>query len=98
MITFPTLERSPRLAELKVSYKRQSRTGSLISNHWDAGRYARSIWNKDTIELYEEAVVILLNNAHCPIGWLKVSHGGMDAAIMDARVIYATALQAAATA
>ena len=92
--------RSPRLAEMKVAYR--SRTKVLerqtIRIPQDAERYLRLIWNKATLELVEEFVVVCLNGSHQATGWVKVSSGGFNAASIDLRVVFAIALQTASTA
>ena len=58
MITLKSFERSPLLAELKVSYKRRRKVEAgqlvmpwVIASATSAEAYLRSVWNKDAIEL-----------------------------------------------
>lgn len=94
-------ERTPRLAELKVSYRRRNRrhkketsdeTHFLIRDSKDCETYLRQIWNHDTIELREEFIVLCLNNAHEVLGWINIATGGLSATTVDPRLIFGVAL------
>ncbi len=105
MITIKSFERSPYLAELKVSYKRRRKVEAgqltmpwLIASAATADAYLRSVWDQDAIELIEEVLIVCLNGGHEVLGWVKVSRGGFSQATIDPRVIFGVALQAAATA
>jgi DNA repair protein RadC len=105
MITLKSFERSPNLAELKVSYKRRRKVEAgqltmpwVIASAVTAEAYLRSVWDQDTIQLVEEALVVCLNGAHEVLGWVKVSRGGFGHATIDPRVVFAVALQAASSA
>ncbi len=104
MIVLKTFERSARLAELKVSYKRirKAETGQVrmpwvCSTPQTAEEYLRSVWDKDRIEYAEDFVVLCLNNAVEPLGWVRVATGGLDYAAVDPRIVFGVALQTAAT-
>ncbi|MDZ4686576.1 MAG: JAB domain-containing protein [Planctomycetaceae bacterium] len=105
MITLNTFDRSPRLAELKVSYKRQRARNPkppgvppVITSARTAEEYLRSVWNRDTLELVEDFFVVCLNTAHEPLGWVRVSSGGFDSTSVDPRLIFGVALQVASAA
>ncbi|MFO0808991.1 MAG: JAB domain-containing protein [Gemmataceae bacterium] len=105
MITLKSFERSPNLAELRVSYKRRrkSQAGQLampwfIASAVTAEAYLRSVWDRDTLELVEEFLVVCLNGGHEVLGWVKVSRGGFAHAVVDPRVVFGVALQAASSA
>lgn len=104
MIKLAPFERSPKLSELKVSYKRQtpykkgpSTLPGLVSPK-TAEAYLRQIWNRDTIELFEEFVLVCLNNANAPLGWVRISSGGFNGTVVDPRLIFGVALQTASSA
>ena len=96
-------DRTPRLAELKVSYRRSrnrrvkkernEQTLYGIRDSKSCEKYLREIWNQDTIELREEFIVLCLNNAHEVLGWINVSSGGLSATVVDPRIIFGVALQ-----
>ena len=104
MIAIKTFHRSPRLAELKVSYKRKSPDSKQLRMPWlltssaTAEEYLRSIWDKNQLELVEDCYLVCLNSAHEVIGWVRVSSGGLDMTIVDPRLIFGIALQAASSA
>lgn len=104
MNTVKAIERSPRLAELKVSYRRRpSPVPGRLAKPWNltspavAAEYLRSVWNKDTLELIEDFLVVCLDGANQPLGWLRVSSGGLSSTNVDPRVIFSVALQAASS-
>jgi DNA repair protein RadC len=104
MIVLKTFERSAKLAELKVSYKRrkqaepgQVRMPFVCSTPKTAEEYLSSVWDKDRIEYAEDFLVVYLNNAIEPLGWVRVATGGLDYAAVDPRVVFGVALQTAAT-
>jgi DNA repair protein RadC len=105
MMTLKTLERSPRLAELKVSYKRkkcqkpgQDASGKPLVDPRTAEEYLRAVWNWDTFELIEDFVVVFLDSRYAPLGWVRASSGGIDRTTVDPRIIFGIALQTAASA
>jgi DNA repair protein RadC len=104
MIELKTFERSARLAELKVSYKRrqkaepgQVRMPWVCSTPKTVEEYLRSVWDMDRIEYAEDFVVLCLNNAIEPLGWVRVATGGLEYAAVDPRIVFGVALQTAAT-
>lgn len=100
VVTLDRFERSPRLAELKVAYRSRTKAEKRqpIRGPEDVERYLRAVWNKDTLELVEDFVVVCLNGSHQAIGWVKVSTGGLTRTQVDPRVVFAIALQTASTA
>lgn len=104
MITIKALERSPHLAELKVSYRRRKPLDRrqvtlpwVILSPCTAEKYLRSVWNLDTLELVEEFVIVCLNNGREVLGWVKVASGGLSSAPVDPRLVFGVALQAASS-
>ena len=105
MLTIKSFHRSPQLAELKVSYKRrktpdgqQLRMPWLLTNSQSAETYLRAVWDQHKLELVEDLYLICLNGAHEALGWVRVSSGGFDRTVVDARLIFGIALQAASSA
>ena len=93
-------ERSPKLSEIRAVYKSRKRVGERpqIRDAKDAESYLRAVWNRRTLELNEEFIIICLNGNHQAIGWVKVSSGGFNASVVDPRLVFAIALQTASTA
>lgn len=104
MIPLKTFDRTPNLAELKVSYRRRrtrrkyDETRVAIVDSKSCETYLRQIWNGDTLELREEFIMLCLNSAHHVLGWVNVASGGLDATAVDPRIIFGVALQTASTA
>jgi DNA repair protein RadC len=105
MISLKTFDRTPSLAELKVSYRRgrprtdkQERTPFLVSSPVSCEKYLRSLWDEDTIELREEFVLLCLNGTHEVLGWVRLHTGGFNHSPVDLRLVIGVALQTASSA
>src|SRR3954451_1022344 len=66
MIKLESFERSPKMSEIKAVYRSRTRTKERKQIHGaeNAVEYLREIWNKDTLELTEDFVMVCLNTAH----------------------------------
>jgi len=105
MITLKNFDRTPSLAELKVSYRRdrpkdnrQEKMPFVIASPITCEQYLRSVWDDDTIELREEFVLLCLNGAHEVLGWVRLHTGGFNQSPVDLRLVLAVALQTASSA
>ena len=85
MITLKTFERTPSLAELKVTYRRdrpkddrQKKKPRVLCTPVACEEYLRTIWDKDTIDLREEFIVVCLNASNEVLGWVKLHTGGLE--------------------
>jgi len=84
--------------EISIKYKGTKRTElKKISNSKDIYSVLKLMYNEDKILWSEEAILICLSNANKVIGYYKISQGGLTGTVMDARVIYTTALNCAGT-
>jgi len=54
-------------------------------------------WNMDTIDLLEEFKILLLNRANEVLGIHTVSKGGINATVVDIRLLLAVALKSASS-
>ncbi|MFO0807571.1 MAG: JAB domain-containing protein [Gemmataceae bacterium] len=97
MLTFTNLERSPRMAELKITYRRKSAKGSKqsLSGPVSAAEYVRGLFDPATLDLREEFFAVYLNNKLEPVGWVRHGIGTMTAAVFDARIVFGVAVQVA---
>ena len=70
----------PIIAEVSLAYKAAQSVETLpkITSPEEAANYLRSIWDSGTIELREEFIVVLLNNAKKVLGWSRISIGGSE--------------------
>ena len=87
------------LNEITLEYTKRlfSNTGVKCSS--DAANVAREIYGNTNskIDLKEYFFVICLNRANEVIGYHKVSEGGVSQTVVDARIIFATAVKCLAT-
>lgn len=104
MITLKTFERTPSLAELKVSYKRgrhkddrRQKLPRVLSSPVSCEQYLRTLWDKDTFELREEFVLVCLDSSLEVLGWVRLHTGGIDASPVDPRLVFAVSLQTASS-
>lgn len=88
---------STTIPELSIGRKKSDVKKVKIENPTDSANFFRSIWDEDTLEYSESSMVIYLNRANNSIGWIKVSSGGIDACIIDVRVVLGLALKVGAT-
>lgn len=105
MISLKTFDRTPSLAELKVSYRRgrprtdeRERTPFRVASPVSCEQYLRSLWDADTIELREEFVLLCLNGVHEVLGWVRLHAGGFNHSPVDVRMVIGVALQTASSA
>jgi len=86
-----------KVCEINVSYSNGNKEKVKIANSNDAYEVALKHWNLDTIELQEEAKVLLLNRANIVIGIFNLSRGGVTACIIDIKLVLSVALKAVAS-
>ena len=88
------------IQEMEVVYLPTKLTSNdeAISNSRGAYHVLRQFFNPSTISYQEECIVLYLNHASKIIGAQKLSKGGINATIVDIRIILATALKSLSTA
>lgn len=89
-----------KIAEVKLSYinKVSSSDRPQVRSSVDALKLFRESWDKETIELYEECKLMLLNRANKVLGIAQISRGGISGTVTDVRIILQYALKANASA
>mgnify|MGYP001131173910 CR=1 FL=1 len=90
-------EYKTNIPEITLKYKSGDVKKVKITNSHDANDILRNFYDQDTLELTESFLVLYLNKANNTIGWFKLSQGGLDACLVDKRLILATALKCGAT-
>jgi DNA repair protein RadC len=82
------------IAEVSLAYKASQPVETLptITSPAEAAEYLRSIWDLNTLQLREEFIVILLNNAKKVLGWSRISTGGSTATIVEPSAVFQLAL------
>lgn len=82
------------LNEISISYSREFKLSrSFVKNSGDAHKYFFKSWNKETIELFEEFKILLLNNASEILGIYTVSKGGVNSTVVEIKHIMYIALK-----
>ncbi|MBA4055430.1 MAG: DNA repair protein, partial [Marivirga sp.] len=86
------------VAEIQLSYKSKVKASlrPKISSSKDAERILRKTWDSDKLELVEQFKILLVNRAHKVLGILEVSQGGIAGTVADPKIIFVSALKAAA--
>lgn len=90
MTTFSTLP------ELELKYKASTISEKQIKSSVDLFELMKDMFNADTVEYREEVILLFLNSANRPIGWMKHSAGGTAHTIIDTKMILVSALKAGA--
>ena len=81
---------------LKKGKKVCTLSNGYIHNAKEAEEIIRMFY-KDDIELYESFFVLCMNNANKPIGFAKISQGGIQGTVIDVRIVCKFAIETLAT-
>ncbi len=78
-----------QFAEIQVSYPGPDfiTTAHQISSSHDAYELCMNIWNDETIALYEEFVVIYLNQNNRVIGYRLIGRGSTNACVVNVKLL-----------
>ena len=86
-----------KIAEIKISYRPKKLGKEIKICHSEkAYEVILNNWNKNTIELFEEFKVLLLNNSNVPLGIYTLSKGGITSTGVDLRLLFAVILKSGA--
>ncbi|MDQ0066775.1 JAB domain-containing protein [Chryseobacterium lathyri] len=85
-----------QISEIQVSYS-PNIIDTIVSTSEVSHKVALNKWNLDTIEMFEEAKVLFLNNALKVIGIYSLSKGGISSSVVDIRIILSIALKSIST-
>lgn len=86
-----------KVCEINVSYSNGNKDKVKIHSSQDAYKIALEHWDMNTIELQEEAKVLLLNRANMIIGIFNLARGGITSCIIDIKLILSVALKTVAS-
>lgn len=86
------------VSEIELTYKTKisAKERPKITSSTDALNILRNSWSDESIELFEEFKILLLNRANRVLGVVEISKGGMTATTADPKMIFGAALKAAA--
>jgi DNA repair protein RadC len=87
------------IAEVRLKYSSKVSASDRPQVRCSAGALEifRETWDKETIELYEECKLMLLNRANKVLGIAQISQGGISGTVTDVRIILQYALKANAS-
>jgi DNA repair protein RadC len=91
------METIENIAEIELVYRPAISNKPVVASSSDAYLILKEHYNLNTIALQESFVVLYLNQFNRVIGLLKMTVGGITGTIVDLRILFATALKAAAT-
>ncbi len=88
------------ISQISLVYKNKVKASDRpkINESKDAYALFRDNWDDMTINLYEEFKILLIDNSNRCMGICTISKGGLTSAMVDVRLLFATALKARSTA
>ena len=99
-VAFLIMNKKLMVAEIQLKYLPTDinrRDLGKINHPPDAYEFIYSLYNLDTIGLFETFVVVFLNKGARIIGYNIHSNGSIDGTLVDVRLLVATALQCGCT-
>ncbi len=91
------MKTNAKVAELLVSYSAHIVSEQKISNSRETYSLIINHWNLDTIEMFEEVKILLLNKSNKVLGVYDLSKGGMSSSIIDIKIVLSIALKTLAS-
>ncbi len=88
------------IAEIELIYRSTTKPSDrpkITSSH-DAYQIFRSLWSDDTICLYEQFRILLLDRSNRVLGQTLISSGGTAGTVVDPKLVFVTALKTKAAA
>lgn len=88
------------ISEISLNYKRKVKASERpkVSCSKNAEKLFRENWNDLTINLFEEFKILLLDRNNSCMGIVPISQGGVSGTLVDAKLVFASALKARACA
>jgi DNA repair protein RadC len=88
-----------KVNEISISYTQKIKNNNRqrLNSSVEVANYLRSLWNPDTISIYESFVVLMLNNSNRVNGFYTLSTGGINATFVDIRILFAIVLKSLST-
>ena len=86
------------ISEIKLAYTRKVKAQDRpkVSCSQDAYDLFRANWDDMTINLFEEFKILLLDRDNRCMGIVPISQGGVSGTVVDAKLVFASALKARA--
>ncbi|UXX80897.1 JAB domain-containing protein [Reichenbachiella carrageenanivorans] len=88
-----------KVAEIELIYRSKVKASDRVKVccSSDAYNVFKQYWNKDNLELLEEFKILLLNRANKCLGIYDMSRGGVAGTVVDPKLLFTSALRAAAS-
>lgn len=88
-----------QIAEVELIYKPKVKASERpsIKSSKDAATLLQKNWDENKIDFIEQFKVILLNRANKVLGILQASSGGVTGTLVDAKLVFVSALKANAS-
>ena len=85
------------IPEIKLKAKNGSIRKVKFTKSEDCYKYFLEIFDEESLEVYEQVMVVFLNNSNETVGWYKASQGGITGTVLDVRLVLKAALDCYAT-
>jgi len=87
------------VSEIQLVYKPKIKPSERlkVTSSKTAYQIFHDDWDKDSIELYEQFKIMLLNKGNKVLGIVPISRGGIDGTVVDLKLIFGTAMKAGAS-
>lgn len=84
--------------EIQINYKKKKIAPIKIEGSYSVANFLKGIWNKNTIGILEQFIVLYLDRGSNVLGYKIISEGGITATTIDVRLIIGIALKSFASA
>lgn len=90
----------PQVAEIELVYRHRlpAKEHPRITQPEDAYQVLRTLWDEDKLCLVEQFRILLLDRSNRVMGSTLISTGGTSSTVVDAKLIFVTALKCKASA
>jgi hypothetical protein len=97
-VNYPLLSETEFLVkEIQISYKNKKIVPVRIEGSDSVAYFLKSIWDKKTISILEQFIVLYLDSGKKILGYKVISQGGITGTVIDVRLIMGLALKTFAT-
>lgn len=86
-----------KIAEIEISYQSKIMSDIKIDSNQKAYEILKDNWNLNTIELFEEFKILLLNRASNILRIYNLSKGGTKSTVVDMKLLFSIALKSNAS-
>jgi DNA repair protein RadC len=88
-----------KVTEVELVYHNKTKVADRqqITSSFDAYQVLSEVWDEGKIELQEQFKILLLDRKNHVLGVSHISSGGITDCMVDARLVFATAVKARAT-